>query len=433
MMVEFSDFDFLHFSSDAYPVKVVDFSEALENYPLKLEDIFQASQVELPIKRMLAVVGSLTGPIRSRKDLKGLELRELDLDSRGGDVVAPGETVIVEHMGVINIPDGYHGLVDTKSSIGRIFGYAYTKSCEGDNTLDPGFSGKLFSEFVSDHYHTRWRVGDTLNQLRITDGRMLDSNLLKLEYGVGFGVHDSTGELLPSSDVVDSDHLNMRMTFEHGWATKTASQVIDIREDRNLDPCDFFDPIDTDSKGYFVTDSARSYIISTSDGIRLGPAHAGYLEQRTRKLGHMSAHATAGFGDPGFGHKEPCTHVDETMAHLEREYAKNPWVIDYRIFERWAEQERKRLKLYLDDPVEYARIYGGPASHWTLELWMRCNKMLRADATFITETMIEEVGVKHPPVKIYGSGDVKSHYHKEHRIPTLSKFFDTKIAKDMAG
>lgn len=418
--------------------KLVDFKGEEESYDFLKPKFFQEKYVqpaslELPIKRVWSVNGSISPPVNSSriKELTkmGVIVEELVPDSENNVFINERHTYIAEHFGELRIPEGFEAFVDTKSSFARIFLDVVAKGNKVNNKLSEDHEGSVYSEIYSSHFPIKLKIGSTINQLRFTDGNRLNNNMLTQTYGEGFYICDREGKTIEKKEVISGRHLILNADITHGWKTIPSAVTIDTSKN-NYDPREYFEILKP-RYGKLTIDENASFILATVENIVLFPEYAGYLERYSRETNGRALHYGAGFGDPGFGYNRPREKrkLDEVCDVIEK--LKECGCVELKSFEYSLGEEFNSTKnfyriLMEEKPGERNKETKIKGASWTLESTILRKTLIEEHSDIIqTKTEIEKVGVDFPVLRPYGSGSLESHYQGQ-VYPNLPKFFDKK-------
>ena len=236
----------------------------------------------------------------------GLVMHELDLGAQSGAVLERGCVYLVELNERLKLPDKIWGVANPKSSTGRIDVFVRMVADSTDNAaafdLAPvGYDGPLFAEISPRTFSIVVREGSSLNQLRFKTGapNLGDAALESL--------HQET-PLIDGAANIDGG-IGVRVNLSNGegaavgWRARRHAALIDVDEIGELDPKDYFQPIETPQAGFIILDPDEFYILASKECLVIPPDYAAEMTPISPGLGEFRVHY-AGFFDPGFGWRD---------------------------------------------------------------------------------------------------------------------------------
>lgn len=247
----------------------------------------------------------LPGPGRSVSSLlEQLTMHEIDLSS--GAVLEKGCVYIVPLQEELKLDQDVSAIANPKSSTGRldVFTRMIVDGAASFDTVENGYSGRLYAEVAPCTFSILARSGDRLNQLRICRGREIytDDELRSL--------HDET-ELVQSTSVDPSFDRGVAFSVDLekadggviGYKARLHAPVIDLRKIAFYDPRDFWEPLFARPGTDIILNPGDFYILASCESVIVPPDHAAEMVAYDTLVGEFRAHY-AGFFDPGFGWAE---------------------------------------------------------------------------------------------------------------------------------
>lgn len=208
---------------------------------------------------------------------------------------------------LLDLPGHIYAMTNNKSSSGRINLQTrlIVNGVPSFDQVPKGYRGELWLEVIPKSFPVQLHYAEHLNQMRFFtgDGRLSDGELRAEHERHGF-LRNITNQVLPLSnndlakgltmsiDLTSSDIVGYR-------CTPTTSRVLDFKR-RDLDPLDFFEPIQRPKDGQLVMRRGEFYIFVTKEGIRVPREYAVEMLPYDVSKGEFRSHY-AGFFDPGFG------------------------------------------------------------------------------------------------------------------------------------
>jgi dCTP deaminase len=250
----------------------------------------------------------LPGPAATVEDkLKAVFMHEVDLTE--GAVLEAGCVYIVPLLERAEFSARVSGGANPKSSTGRIdvFTRLITDRAPSFDRVAAGYRGPLYAEICPQTFPVLVRKGSRLNQLRIRHGSpsFSDTALRRLhEQAALVAIDDGKGEpniddgLALSIDLKGSADAGGRI----GFRAKKHTGLIDVDKVGGLDPADFWEPIQANSRGDMVLDPDEFYILVSRERVAIPPDHAAEMVPFNPLVGEFRVHY-AGFFDPGFGYE----------------------------------------------------------------------------------------------------------------------------------
>jgi dCTP deaminase len=156
------------------------------------------------------------------------------------------------------------------------------------------------------------RKGSRLNQLRIRHGSpsFSDTALRRLhEQAPLVAMDDDNSEpniddgLALSIDLKGNADTNSGSGGKRiGFRAKRHTGLIDVDKVGALDPADYWEPIEANSRGDMILDPNEFYILVSRERVAIPPDHAAEMVPFNPLVGEFRVHY-AGFFDPGFGYE----------------------------------------------------------------------------------------------------------------------------------
>jgi dCTP deaminase len=245
----------------------------------------------------------LPGPAATVEEkLRTVFMHEVDLTN--GAVLEAGSVYIVPLLERAEFSARISGGANPKSSTGRIdvFTRLITDYAPSFDRIEPGYRGPLYAEICPQTFPVLVRKGSRLNQLRIRHGSpsFSDAALRRLhEQGALVeGEPNINDGLALSIDLKGSADIGKRI----GFRAKKHTGLIDVDKVGALDPADYWEPIEANSRGDMVLDPDEFYILVSRERVAIPPDHAAEMVPFNPLVGEFRVHY-AGFFDPGFGYE----------------------------------------------------------------------------------------------------------------------------------
>jgi len=222
-----------------------------------------------------------------------------------------GRKYIAKLSEEIDLPKGFYGYTNPKSSTGRVDVHAriIADRMPRYDSIEAGFHGKLWIVIEPKSFGIRIPPGYSFAQARFFNGntRFSDIDLLTnisteklvwcpdekrpLAYEE-IPRHDKDGSIMLTLDIPVEGVVGYR-------CIATPEDVLNL-EHRDVDPYRFFTPIYTDS-GVVNLFKDNFYILSVRESVRIPPGYAGEMVSMDDRSGEFRSHY-AGYLDPGWGY-----------------------------------------------------------------------------------------------------------------------------------
>jgi dCTP deaminase len=250
----------------------------------------------------------LPGPAATVEEkLRTVFMHEVDL--REGAVLEAGCVYIVPLLERAEFSARISGGANPKSSTGRIdvFTRLITDYAPSFDRIEPGYRGPLYAEICPQTFPVLVRKGSRLNQLRIRHGspQFTDTQLRRLHELTPLvdGEPDIDGGLALSIDLKGNADIDFKNGGRRiGFRAKKHTGLIDVDKVGGLDPADYWEPIEANSRGDMVLDPDEFYILVSRERVAIPPDHAAEMVPFNPLVGEFRVHY-AGFFDPGFGYE----------------------------------------------------------------------------------------------------------------------------------
>jgi dCTP deaminase len=250
----------------------------------------------------------LPGPSATVEEkLRTVFMHEVDL--REGAVLEAGCVYIVPLLERAEFSARISGGANPKSSTGRIdvFTRLITDYAPSFDRIEPGYRGPLYAEICPQTFPVLVRKGSRLNQLRVRHGspQFTDTQLRRLHELTPLvdGEPDIDNGLALSIDLKGSADIDAKDgSGRIGYRAKRHTGLIDVDKVDALDPADYWEPIEANSRGDLVLDPDEFYILVSRERVAIPPDHAAEMVPFNPLVGEFRVHY-AGFFDPGFGYE----------------------------------------------------------------------------------------------------------------------------------
>lgn len=224
--------------------------------------------------------------------------------SMGGSVTLnPGSLYISEVPGSLHLPPYLDGLINPKSSLGRIFAgiQAVTENPSAINYVPKGYHGRLYLLIAPHIVRLTVRGGEPAAQLRIHSGkkRILRGNVLRQlieEQGViakggrERSIHENGIQL----------HIDLSLD-PCNYVGNPSGRTLDLQR-KDTDPTDYFTP-KTLYQGRLYLNPGQCALAASCEMLAIPRGICGEMVAHDHQYGTVLSH-DAGFFDPHFGWTE---------------------------------------------------------------------------------------------------------------------------------
>ncbi|MBM0207594.1 2'-deoxycytidine 5'-triphosphate deaminase [Micromonospora sp. STR1s_5] len=255
--------------------------------------------------------------------------------SEEGAVFERGCVYVVELQEFLNLPVSVSAFANPKSSTGRldVFTRLITDRSDVFDSVESGYSGRLYAEVSPRSFSIKVRQGTRLNQIRfrrrtsnqeeIADFRLRDRDLREL--------HERTpladGEVLHVRNglVMRIELAGIGPADLVGYRAQRHTEVIDIDRIGAYPAEDFWEPIRARADKRLILDPDEFYILVSKEKLHIPPTLAAEMVPIDPTMGEFRVHY-AGFFDPGFGYTD--TGYPGSRAVLEVRSHEVPFALE---------------------------------------------------------------------------------------------------------
>ena len=266
--------------------------------------------------------------------LKELALHELDLRGDGAMLEA-GRPYLIELKERLDLPGGFRGKANPKSSTGRIDVFTRVITDRGDrfDEIANGYRGALYLEVVPLSFAVRVREDLTLNQLRLSVGRpsLSDNEIVAAHGHEPLLYRDDVP--VPVEDLVLSEGLFLGLDLRGdgdgrvGYSTRDNAPHLDLAAPDQAPPGPYWDPVRRDEGDRIILSPKRFYLLMSNEAVSIPPGLAAEMTAYDPTSGELRTHY-AGFFDPGFGY-DPEGRFRGSRAALEVRAHDVPFMIEH--------------------------------------------------------------------------------------------------------
>ena len=271
-------------------------------------DQVQPASVDLRLGASAVRIRSsfLPGPIPIEERLAELEVSRLDL-SGDGAVLERGLVYLVPLEEELALPPGVRASFNPRSSTGRcdVFARVLVPGHPRFNEAPAGYRGKLWLEVAPLSFPVRLARGDSLAQVRLSEGdAALSEAELREEYELAPLCFDAHGPIPLPRVQFDGQggialHLGLAGRDPAGWRAQAHTGVLRFAAEGANDPREFWEAVQA-PRGRRILAPGRFYLFASRERVAVPPHLAAEMEPVNVDLGEMRNNY-AGFFDNGFG------------------------------------------------------------------------------------------------------------------------------------
>ncbi len=357
------------------------------------EDQIQPASIDLRLSRKAYRVHASFLPGKSttlfnKATTNGMLDQEIDIS--GPTRLEPGLVYIIPLMESLDLPSDVYGVANPKSTTGRldIFTRLITEPGDEFESVERGYSGKLYIEVVSQTFPIVVQAGMKLNQLRFGRGRFAvagDSRLKQLDQGV---------PLIDPGEANDQANIDrgLRLTVDLqgngsgivGYRAIKSSAPIDLSKINHYDIAEFWEPIRRNDNLQFILQPGEFYILASKQRVRVPPDFAAEMLPYDLATQEFRVHY-AGFFDPGFGYGER-GDIPATRAVLEVRASQMRILLE-------DDQFVGRLNYYKMSTTP-DKVYGGPIGSSYQQQGLALSKQFKREPQYFSRPKLGAVNTE---------------------------------------
>lgn len=241
--------------------------------------------------------------------LKELFMYETDLDEHG--ILEKKNVYLIPLIEELYLPLEINGKANPKSTTGRldIFTRVITDGGYRFDEISQGYSGRLYLEVFPRSFTVKVKTGQSLNQLRLFDGReQVEDDDLREVCQTHTLLFDDAGAPVPAGSAIIRDGLHMRVDLKGhasngviGFKAKKNSSIIDLSKAGGHLASEYWEPIQAPKEGFLILEPEEFYIFASKEKVRVPLEYAAEMIEFDAGSGELRTHY-AGFFDSGFGY-----------------------------------------------------------------------------------------------------------------------------------
>ncbi len=281
--------------------------------------------------------------------MKDLVIDEIDLDGEGA-VLETNRPYLIPLQERLRLPQDVRARANPKSSTGRadVFTRVITDRSSRFDDISAGYAGQLYLEVVPLSFPVRVREGLTLNQLRLSVGRVLLTDKEIASEHAARPLLYAEGRPVPAANLGLASGLFLSLNLHGdrkrgvGWRARASPPLLDLGKVGAADPALFWERVLREDGDRVVLNPKNFYLLMSYEAVTIPPHLASEMTAYDPTSGELRTHY-AGFFDPGFGYS-PREDRRGSTAALEVRAHDIPFMIEHRqhvcklTFERMLEE-----------------------------------------------------------------------------------------------
>ncbi len=291
----------------------------------------------------------LPGSQRVDTRVKDLVIDELNLHGEGV-VLETGRPYLVPLKERLSLPPGVRAKANPKSSTGRVdvFTRVITDGSSRFDEIAYGYHGGLYLEVVPLSFPVRVREDLSLNQLRLSVGRVDLADEEVREHHRKQPILFSDGAPVRPDELALSGGLFLGLDLRGnaagriGYRARASAPLLDMTRVQPVDTEPFWEPVRREAGDRLVLVPKNFFLLMSYESVAVPPSLAAEMTAYDPTSGELRTHY-AGFFDPGFGYEADGASRGSTAA-LEVRAHDVPFMVEHRqrvcklTFERMLEE-----------------------------------------------------------------------------------------------
>jgi dCTP deaminase len=248
----------------------------------------------------ISAVPNLDGKTHILDFIESHRLNEHVLGMGGSVTLNPGSLYICEIPGSLHLPPYLDGMVNPKSSLGRIFAgiQVVTENPTAINHIPKGYNGRLYMLIAPHIIRLTVRGGEPAAQLRIRSGkqRIYRGNALaQLVQEQGVIVAGGRAASIQEGGI----QLHLDLSLEPcNYVGNPSGRTLDLQR-KDTDPTDYFAPKAL-YNGKLYVNPGQCVLAASCEKLAIPRGVCGEMDAHNHRYGALLSH-DAGFFDPHFG------------------------------------------------------------------------------------------------------------------------------------
>ncbi len=233
-----------------------------------------------------------------REKLKKLIIKKIDLKKEY--IFKKNKTYIVKLNEFLNLKSNVFGHCNPKSSTGRldIFCRSIVDYGEEYEKVPNNYKGEVFLEITSRSFNIAFKMGNTLNQLRLVNSKhnyLSDKQLMNLNKRKKFVNTDKT-------KIDNGIKLSVDLSLSKiiGYVAKKNTPVLNFSKIKSHKIDNYWKSIRSTNRELLI-ETNKFYILKSKEKVIIPKKLAGEMIPYDTGIGDFRVHY-AGFFDPGFGY-----------------------------------------------------------------------------------------------------------------------------------
>ncbi|MBV9485447.1 MAG: 2'-deoxycytidine 5'-triphosphate deaminase [Frankiaceae bacterium] len=267
--------------------------------------------------------------------LKEFIVDEIDLH-REGSVLETNRPYLIPLKESLDLPGNVRAKANPKSSTGRadVFTRVITDGSYRFDEIASGYRGGLYLEVVPLSFPIRVREDLSLNQLRLSVGRVGLTDDEVRDHHRREPILFADGAPVPADELALSDGLFLDLDLrgnaagEVGYRARESARLLDLTQIGEADPEYYWERVRREDGNRIVLSPKQFYLLMSNEAVSIPPTLAAEMTAYDPTSGELRTHY-AGFFDPGFGYDSQGRFQGSTAA-LEVRAHDVPFMVEHR-------------------------------------------------------------------------------------------------------
>ena len=242
------------------------------------------------------------------RKVKDFIIDEIPLHNEGV-VLETNRPYLVPLKERLSLPIGMRGKTNPKSSTGRldVFTRVITDESYRFDEIASGYDGRLYLEIVPLSFPIRIRENLTLNQLRLSVGKLELTDQEIRDFHREQPLLYRSGSRLAVDELALSDGMFLSLDLQGGpsrhvgYRARDSAPLMDMTRTDPVSPVAYWERVFGEPGDRIVLTPERFYLLMSKEAVCIPPSLASEMTAYDPTSGELRTHY-AGFFDPGFGY-----------------------------------------------------------------------------------------------------------------------------------
>jgi dCTP deaminase len=277
----------------------------------------------------------LPGDETVERRLKDFIVDEINLHKEGA-VLETNRPYLIPLKERLALPANVRGKANPKSSTGRadVFTRIITDGGPRFDEISPGYHGRLYLEVVPLSFPVRVREDLSLNQLRLSVGRVELTDAEVRRHHETEPILFADGRPLPGGKLSLANGLFLGVNLRGdggrcvGYRARSTAPLLDMTKSAQTDPEPYWESVRNEEGDRIILSPRNFYLLMSHEAVSVPPSLAAEMTAYDPTSGELRTHY-AGFFDPGFGY-DPSGLLKGSTAALEVRAHDVPFMVEDR-------------------------------------------------------------------------------------------------------